>query len=100
MNRTVKMYRSAKRPSGAWSTNPIAGKQLKNLKDLPEGEGSYYLAYYEGKRRQMPSAGRFADAAKQKLLQKRKELDARASGVELPSEPNRRRRRNRTSLLA
>ena len=35
----------------------------------------------------MPSAGRFADAAKQKLVQNRKELDTRATGVELPPEP-------------
>jgi integrase len=34
----------------------------------------------------MPSVGRFADAAKQKLVQKRKELDALASGVELAPE--------------
>ena len=84
MNRTVKLYRSVKRPSGAWGTKPVPNKQLKNLKDLPEGEGKYYLAYYKGKDRQMPSVGRFADAAKQKLVQKRKELDARAQGVELP----------------
>jgi hypothetical protein len=87
MNRTVKLYRSVKRVSGAWGTKPVPDNQLKNLKDLPEGEGNYYLAYYEGKHRQMPPVGRFADAAKQKLVQKRKELDARATGVELPPEP-------------
>jgi len=87
MNRTVKLYRSVKRASGAWGTRPVSDKQLKNLKDLPEGDGKYYLSYYEGKHRQMPPVGRFADAAKQKLVQKRKELDARATGVQLPSEP-------------
>jgi len=86
MNRTVKLYRSVKRPLGAWSTRPVPDKQLRTLRDLPEGEGNYYLAYYEGKHRQMPPVGRFADAAKQKLVQKRKELDARATGVELPPE--------------
>lgn len=35
----------------------------------------------------MPPVGRFADAAKQRLIQKRKELDARATGVELPPKP-------------
>ena len=83
MNRTVKLYCSVKRPSGDWGTKPVRDKQLMNLKDLPEGQGHYYLAYYEGKHRQMPPVGRFADAAKQKLVQKRKELDARATGVEL-----------------
>ena len=34
----------------------------------------------------MPPVGRFADGAKQKLIQKRKELDAVARGVELPPE--------------
>jgi hypothetical protein len=86
MNRTVKLYCSVKRPSGDWGTKPVPDKQLMNLKDLPEGQGHYYLAYYEGKHRQMPPVGRFTDAAKQKLVQKRKELDARATGVELPSE--------------
>jgi hypothetical protein len=100
MNRTVKLYRSVKGASGAWGTKPVSDKQLKNLKDLPEGDGKYYLSYYEGKHRQMPPVGRFADAAKQKLVQKRKELDARATGVQLHRNPNRRRRRNRTSLLA
>jgi hypothetical protein len=84
MNRTVKLYRSVKRPSGVWGTNPIPDKQLKNLKDLPKDEGNYYLGYYNGKHRQMPSVGRFADAAKQRLVQKRKELGAKAIGVELP----------------
>jgi hypothetical protein len=86
MNRTVKLYRSVKRSTG-WGTKPVADNQLKNLKDLPEGEDNYYLAYYLGKSRQMPSVGRFADIAKQKLVQKRKELDAKATGVELPPEP-------------
>jgi hypothetical protein len=74
------------RPSGDWGTKPVSDKQVKNLKDLPEGEGKYYLSYYEGKHRQMPPVGRFADAARQKLIQKRKELDARATGVEIPPE--------------
>jgi len=87
MNRTVKLFRSVKRPSGAWGTQPVPDNQLRTLKDLPKGEGNYYLAYYEGKHRQMPPVGRFADAARQNLLQQRKELDARASGVELPPEP-------------
>jgi hypothetical protein len=54
MNRTVKLYRSVKRPSGDWGTKPVPDKQLKNLEDLPKGEGNYYLAYYERKHRQMP----------------------------------------------
>jgi len=87
MNRTVKLYRSVKRPSGVWGTQPVPDNQLRTLRDIPKVEGNYYLTYYEGKLRQMPSAGRFADAAKQKLVQKRKELDARASGVEIPREP-------------
>src|ERR1039458_1449317 len=87
MNRIVKLYRSVKRPSGAWGTRPVPDKQLRNLEDLPEGQGNYYLAYYEGKQRQMPSVGRFADAAKQRLIQKRKELDAHATGVQLAPEP-------------
>jgi hypothetical protein len=57
--------------------------QLRTLKDLPEGQGNFYLAYYAGKTRQMPPVGRFADAAKQRLIQKRKGLDACATGVEL-----------------
>ena len=87
MNRTVKLYRSVKRPSGAWGTQPVPDNQLRTLRDVPKSEGSYYLAYYEGKHRQMPPVGPFADAAKQKLIQKRKELDARATGIELPPEP-------------
>jgi hypothetical protein len=54
MNRTVKLYLSVKRPSGDWGTKPVPDKQLKNLEDLPKGEGNYYLAYYERKHRQMP----------------------------------------------
>lgn len=72
MNRTVKLYRSVKRPSGDWGTKPVPEKQLKNFKDLPEGQGHFYLAYYTEKTRQMPPVGRFTDAAKQKLVQKRK----------------------------
>jgi hypothetical protein len=45
MNRTVKLYRSVKGPSGDWGTKPVPDKQLKNLEDLPEGDGKYYLAY-------------------------------------------------------
>jgi hypothetical protein len=86
MNRTVKLYRSVKR-SGGWGIEPIADNRLKNLKDLPEGEGNYYLAYYLGKSRRMPSVGRFSDIARQKLGRKRTELDAGATGVELPPEP-------------
>jgi integrase len=86
MNRIVKLYRSVKRPSGAWGTQPVPDNQLRTLKDLPKGEGNYHLGYYEGKHRQMPPVGRFADAAKQKLIQKRKELDAHATGVEIPPE--------------
>ena len=37
MNRTVKLYRSVKGPSGDWGTKPVPDKQLKNLEDLPEG---------------------------------------------------------------
>jgi hypothetical protein len=85
MNRTVKLYRSVKRPSGAWGVQPVPDNQLRTLVDLHKGEGNYYLAYYDGKRRQMPSVGRFADAAK--LVQRRKQLDALASGVELAPEP-------------
>jgi hypothetical protein len=70
MNRTVKLYRSVKRPSVAWGTQPVPDNQLRTLGDLPKDEGNYYLAYYEGKHRQMPPAGPFADAAKQKLIQK------------------------------
>ncbi len=73
MNRTVKLYRSVKRPSGDWGTKPVPDKQLKNLENLPRGHGNFYLAYYTGKTRQMPSVGRFADVAKQRLIQKRKE---------------------------
>jgi integrase len=87
MNRTVKLYRSVKRPSGAWGTQPVPDNQLRTLKDLPEGQGKFYLAYYAGNTRKMPPVGRFADAAKQKLVQRRKELDAHASGVDLPVEP-------------
>jgi len=29
MNRTVKLYRSVKRPSGDWGTKPVPDKQLK-----------------------------------------------------------------------
>lgn len=61
----MRVYRSVKCASGAWGTESVPDKLLKNLKDLPEGEGNYYLAYYEGKHRQMPPLGRFADAAKQ-----------------------------------
>jgi len=87
MNRTVKLYRSVKCPSGAWATQPVPDNRLRSLKDLPEKRDNFYLVYYAGKTRQMPPVGRFADAAKQKLIQKRKELDARATGVELPAEP-------------
>jgi hypothetical protein len=87
MNRTVKLYRSVKRPSNAWGTQPVPDNQLRTLRDLPKDEGNYYLSYCEGKHRQMPSVGRFANAAKQKLVTKRKEPDARASSVELPPEP-------------
>jgi hypothetical protein len=100
MNRTVKMYRSVKRRrSDVWCTQPVPDNQLRTLRDLPKGEGNYYLGYYEGKHRQMPSVDRLADAAKQKLVQKRKELDARATGVELPRNPNRSRSWNRISPL-
>jgi hypothetical protein len=64
---------------------PEAKPRIISLVDLHKGEGNYYLAYYDGKRRQMPSVGRFADAAK--LVQRRKQLDALASGVELAPEP-------------
>lgn len=87
MNRTVKLYRSCKRPSGSWGTKPVPDNQLKTLKDLPEGGGNYYLSFYEGKNRQTPSVGRFADVAKQKLVAKRRELEAQTLGVELPPEP-------------
>jgi hypothetical protein len=83
MNPTVKLYRSVKHPSGAWGTQPVPDNQLRTLKDLREGQGNFYLAYYAGKTRQMPPVGRFADAAKQRLIQKRKGLDACATGVEL-----------------
>ena len=49
MNRTVTLDRSVKSPSGDWGTKPVSDKQLKNLEDVPEGDGKYYLAYYEGK---------------------------------------------------
>jgi hypothetical protein len=62
MNRTVKLYCSIKRPSGDWGAKPLPNKQLKNLKDLPEGEGKYYLFYYEGRHRQMPFVGRSKDS--------------------------------------
>ena len=87
MNRTVKLYRSVKRPSGAWGVQPVPDNQLRTLVDLHKSERNYYLAYYDGKQRQMPSVGRFAAAAKQKLVQRRKQLDALASGVELAPEP-------------
>jgi hypothetical protein len=80
MNRTVKLYCSVKRPSGDWGTKPVPDKQLMNLKDLPEGQGHYYLAYYEGKHRQMPPVGSFADAAKQKLIQKRQGTGCTCNG--------------------
>jgi hypothetical protein len=68
MNRTVKLDRGVKCASAAWGTKPVLDKQLMNLKDFHEGENNDYLAYYEGKHRQLPPVGRFADAAKQKLI--------------------------------
>jgi hypothetical protein len=35
MNHAVKLYRSVKRPSGAWGTKPVPDNHLKSLKDLP-----------------------------------------------------------------
>jgi hypothetical protein len=40
-NTVVKLYRSKKSKSGAWGTEPVSDKELKNLKDLPEGGGNY-----------------------------------------------------------
>jgi hypothetical protein len=74
MNRTVKLYQSVKRNKD-WGTEPVPDNQLKNLKDLCEGQGNFYLAYYEGTNRRMAPVGRFADAAKQKLMRKRGELE-------------------------
>jgi hypothetical protein len=36
-NRVVRLYRTVKIPSGKWSPQPIADRELKDLKDLPEG---------------------------------------------------------------
>jgi integrase len=81
MNRTVKLYRSVKRNKD-WGTEPVPDNQLKNLKDLCEGQGNFYLAYYEGPKRRMAPVGRFADAAKQKLMRKWGELEM---GLESPA---------------
>jgi integrase len=81
MNRTVKLYQSVKRGNN-WGTEPVPNNQLKNLHDLPEGGGNYYLAFYEGTKRRMAPVGRFADAVKQKLMRKRGELEM---GMEPPA---------------
>jgi hypothetical protein len=39
MNRTVKLYRKVKRPSGAWGAQPVPDSQVKILKDLPKNRG-------------------------------------------------------------
>ena len=83
MNRTVKLDRSVKCASAAWGTKPVPDKLLMNLKDLHEGENNYYLAYYEGKDRQMPPVGRFSDAAKQKLIPKREQQKECAMTIKL-----------------
>src|ERR1700733_10964858 len=86
-NTVVKLYRSSKRRDGAWGTEPIKDSELKNLKDLPEGHGNFYLAFYEGTHRKMPSVGRFADVAKQKLVAQRRVQEASCLGVTLPPTP-------------
>jgi integrase len=86
-NRTVRLYRTLKNSSGKWSPQPIDDRELKELKDLREGAGNYYLSYYETKSRRMPSVGRFADAARQALAKKRRELENRALGLPVLTEP-------------
>jgi site-specific recombinase XerD len=86
-NRIVTLYRTVKISSGKWSPQPIADRELKDLKNLPEHAGNYYLSYYEAKSRRMPSVGRFADAARQALAKKRRELENRALGLPVFPEP-------------
>ena len=86
-NTVVKMYRSKKSKDGAWGTEPISDKELKNLKDLPEGGGNFYLSFYDGTKRKMPPVGRFADIAKSRLVGQRRVQEAMGMGVVLPVIP-------------
>jgi len=38
-NRVVRLYRTVKLSSGKWSPQPVADRELKDLKDLPERPG-------------------------------------------------------------
>jgi integrase len=86
-NKVVRLYRTVKTSSGKWSPQPVRDSELKDIKDLAEGEGNYYLSYYEGGKRRMPPVGRFADAAKQALAKKRRGLENRNLGLPVLPEP-------------
>jgi integrase len=85
-NRAVVLIRSYRKRDG-WSTRGLSKKEVSHLTDIPEGQGSYYMQWYEGSKRRSQALGRFADAAKNGLLKRRHELEANAAGVVLPPEP-------------
>jgi hypothetical protein len=86
-NLRVKLYRALK--SDDWRQRPVKSKEIPNLKDLPDGEGKFYLSYQQDGRRKMQPVDRFADAAKAALVRKEAELASKARNVEiaLPAEP-------------
>jgi integrase/recombinase XerD len=86
-NLRVKLYRALK--SDGWRQRPVKSKEIPNLKDLPDGEGKFYLSYQQDGRRKMQPVNRFADAAKTALVRKEAELvsKARNTDIALPAEP-------------
>jgi hypothetical protein len=60
----------------ATGAKPVPDKQLKNLEDLPEGGGNYYLGYFEGKHRRMADITVPAKKILPKLGYKKKEIKA------------------------
>lgn len=63
-NLTVSLYIRKPKPSGKWGFDRIPEKKIAKLKPLEEGEGMYYLSWYEGRSKKYLSVGRSPDEAR------------------------------------
>jgi integrase len=60
----VTLYIRRPEPSGKWKFLRVPEKQLARLKALDQGEGLYYLSWYEGRKKKFLNVGRSPDEAR------------------------------------
>lgn len=67
---TITLYIRQPQSTGKWRFARVPESQFKKLTVLEEGQGLYYLSWYEGRRKKYENVGRFPDEARTQYARK------------------------------